>query len=75
MCELPPSELDSDDYPPGPNGMAALCEARIAELEGWRKILPRAERRPVNQHIHTLRGMVRWCKSRAGYVDGTDLEG
>lgn len=70
MGDLPPSEIDEADFPKGPNGLAALCEARIEELERWKRILPKCERRPINQQLHTLQGMVKWCKSRAGYVAG-----
>lgn len=65
---LPPSTIDPDDYPRGPNGMALLIEDRIAELEGRKaECRSKQERRPINQHLHTLRGMLSWCKSRAGY--------
>jgi hypothetical protein len=65
---LPPSSLDRDDYPPGPWGMARLCEDRIAQLEEAKAACgTKAERRPINQHLHTLRGILRWCESLAGY--------
>jgi hypothetical protein len=70
---LPSSALDrhdQDKYPPGPNGLARLCEDRIAELEAAKAACrSREERRPINQHLHTLRDMLRWCRSRAGYVE------
>ena len=65
---LPESEIDADDYPKGLVGKARYLEDRIAELEGFKAIVPRAERRPINQHLHTLRGLLAWCKTRAGYV-------
>lgn len=61
--------LNPDDYERGPNGMARLCEDQIAELLAKRKALPRSERRPINQHLHTVRRMLAWCKTRAGYVE------
>lgn len=65
---LPPSALDRDDYPRGPWGLARLCEDRMAELEEAKAACrTRAERKPINQHLHTLRGMLRWCETRAGY--------
>lgn len=68
--ELPPSRIRADDYPPGPNGLARLCEDRIAELVVQRaECRTREARRPINQHLHTLRGMLRFAKSRAGYVE------
>lgn len=70
--ELPPSNVDPDDFPSGPTGMARYLEARIDELEG-RKIDGRCreERRPINKQIHACRGMLRRCKTRAGYVDSS----
>lgn len=66
---LPPSALNQDDYPRGPNGMALFVEHRIVELEtALADCTTREARRPINKHLHTLRGMLRWCKSRAGYV-------
>lgn len=70
MPSLPPSRLDTASYPSGPNGLARLCEDRLAELgEQLAECRTKAERRPINQHMHTLRGMLAWCKSRAGYVE------
>jgi hypothetical protein len=66
---LPRSGLNDGDYPKGPNGMARDLEARIAELEAAKALCrARAERKPIKQHLHTLKGMLTWCKSRAGYV-------
>ena len=71
--ELPPSKLDRGDldrYPPGPTGMARMCEDRIAELlEQREQCRTRAERSPINKHIHMLRDMLAWSKTRAGYVE------
>ena len=64
----PPSAIDPADYPRGPNGMARLLEARIAELEAQKlECLTRAERRPINQRMHQLRDLLAWCRTRAGY--------
>lgn len=57
----------NEEYPRGPNGLAALCADKIEELTALRDTLPRSERKPVNQHLHTVRQMLRWCKTRAGY--------
>lgn len=78
MMHLPPSKLDRDDadkYPPGPNGFARFCEDRIAELMEQRaECQSPAERQSINKHLHTLRDLLRWCKSRSGYVETpTDL--
>ena len=70
MPELSPSKLDRDSCPSGPNGMARMCEDRIAELlEQKAECRTRAERSPINKYIHMLRNMLRWCKSRTGYVE------
>lgn len=67
---LPPSLVDKDDFPRGPTGMARYLEARIDELEGQRLDAgDRHERRPINKALHACRDMLRWCKSRAGYVE------
>ena len=58
----------SDVEPRGPWGMARDLEARIVELELERQALPRSTRRPINQHIHVIKGLLRWSKSRAGYI-------
>lgn len=55
------------DHPRGPNGLARVCEERIAELEAHRHALPRSERRPINQRLHALRQWLTWCKTRQGY--------
>lgn len=67
--ELPPSAYDPDDYPRGPAGMARYLEDRLEELEGKKcEARTRAERRPINKHLHRCRDLLRWCKSRAGYL-------
>lgn len=53
----------------GPTGMARVLEAKIAELQLERAAVPRSDRRPINQRLHTLRGLLTWCRSRAGYVE------
>ena len=55
------------DKPIGPRGKAMELEAIIADLELQRAAVARAERKPLNQRLHMLRGMLRWCKTRAGY--------
>ena len=67
---LPPSRINRDDYPHGPNGMARLLEDRIAELEAHRaECRTREERKPFNKQLHAVRGLLRFAKSRAGYVE------
>lgn len=68
--QLPPSKIDRAAYPSGPNGLARLCEDRIAELiEQRAECQSSAERKPINKHLHTLRELLRFAKSRAGYVE------
>ena len=65
---LPPSEIDPDDYPQGPTGMAWYLEARIDELEGQKALCRnRRERSPINKQIFACQDLLRWCRSRAGY--------
>ena len=73
--ELPPSDIDPDDYPSGPTGMARYLEARIDELEGHkRECRNRHERRPINKQLHTCRDLLRFAQSRAGYQPPHSVE-
>lgn len=66
---LPESAIDREDYLSGPNGMALALSAEIDELEAHKLTLrTRAEKRPVNQKLHQLRDMLKWCKIRRGYT-------
>ena len=55
------------------NEAARMLEEKIAKLEADRAAAPtRAARRPINQRIHSLRGLrdwvkTDWDKTRAGY--------
>jgi hypothetical protein len=74
--ELPPSLVDKDDYPSGPTGMARYLEARLDEMEGQkRECRFRDERRPINQQMHQLKDLLRWCKTREGYDPQADVSG
>lgn len=53
----------------GPNGLAHALETEIAALVLEREALTRSERKPINKRLHTLRGLLAWCKTRAGYVE------
>lgn len=67
------SEVDSETEERGPNAMARTIEARIAELEAEKAACrTREERRPINQHLHMLRDLLAWCKTRAGYVSAPE---
>ncbi len=66
---LPPSMLDQEAYPCGPTGMARYIEARLTELEEQKAGRPPKEvRREINKQMHLFRDLLRWCKTRAGYV-------
>lgn len=62
--------------PLGPNGMALELEARIAELEAAKgDCRTRTARRTINKRLFAMRGLLRWCKTRAGYRETPrDLE-
>lgn len=67
---LPESKINEDDYPQGPNGMAKLCEDRLAKLAAQKADCRDKEtRRAINKHAHLLRELLGWCKTRAGYVE------
>ncbi len=54
----------------GPNHVARKCEETIEELLAARAVAKTKEdRRPINQRLHNVRSMLRWCKSQAGYVE------
>ena len=52
----------------GPNALARQCEETIARLVTERDALPRSERAVINKQLQTARYLLRWCKSRIGYV-------
>lgn len=71
---LPVSAIDKDDYPNGPTGMARYLEDRIEELEGQKcDAASGADRRPINKQLHACRNLLKWVKSRAGYVPDVQL--
>ena len=55
--------------PRGPNGMADDLVAKITMLEAELSTVTRKERSSINQRLHTMRDMLKWCKSRAGYQE------
>lgn len=57
-CGMKPRDL---------NSIAADIEAKIVELEAEKDAVPRAERRPINRRLHSLRGLLEWAKTRRGY--------
>ena len=62
--------VDRDKYPPCPTGLVLVGADRIAELEREKAVAAtREEKRAINKHLHLCRDMLRWCKTRAGYVE------
>ena len=60
----------SDPFrPTGPYGVAKACEAKIIELEALRATVTPSKRRAINKWLHILRDLVKWCQTRAGYVE------
>jgi hypothetical protein len=52
--------------PTGPNAMAEKITARLVELEAAKAA---GQRGTNNVRIRELKSLLRWCKSRAGYVE------
>lgn len=52
----------------GPNHIALECEATIARLEVERVTAQGAERKAINQRLHMLRDLRKWCMAREGYI-------
>lgn len=69
------SEINQDDYPSGPDGAALLCVDRLKELESWKaEAKTRAERSTINKQMHSVRMLLAWCKTRAGYTGAVDAD-
>lgn len=62
--------LDAEAYPRGPNGLAAMCRDKIAELEAKRESLPRSERKAINSRLRSCRMLLKFATTRAGYDPG-----
>lgn len=53
--------------------MARLCADRLDELEGLKAdARTRRERSTINKQMHSLRMLLAWCKTRAGYTGALD---
>ncbi|RVQ65729.1 hypothetical protein EKN06_12400 [Croceicoccus ponticola] len=60
---------DTPDFGRGPNGLALLCEHKLDELVAEKaECTDRQRVRAINKHMHTLRELLRFAKSRAGYT-------
>jgi hypothetical protein len=64
-------EIDLTDplRPTGPYGMSQFYLKRIAEIEAAMPELPPAKRKRASNQIRFLKRQVKWCRSRAGYVE------
>ena len=52
----------------GPRGLAARLEDDITDMQAQLEVATtRAERSRLNKAIHRNKGLIRWCKTRAGY--------
>lgn len=55
--------------PTGPTMMAREIEDILTDLNAQLEVVEtRRERSALNKRIHHLKGLLAWCKSRAGYV-------
>lgn len=53
----------------GPNGLAVKCEAILPGLLAARDAAPtKRERKQLSSRIKTARMLLKWAKTRAGYV-------
>lgn len=53
----------------GPTAMAAKLEDDLTDLRARLEVAEtRRERKALNKRVHLLKGMLDWCKTRAGYV-------
>lgn len=52
----------------GPNHIAQECEATIARLVAERVTAKGEDRKAINQRLHALRDLRKWCMTRAGYI-------
>lgn len=59
--------LDQRDYPSGPNGLAQLCADKMADLLAERETADRDRRKAINKHLHLLRDVLNFSRSRQGY--------
>lgn len=65
MDGLPNSLVDQDRHWSGPLGLVQFCEHRLAVLEAVkRECSTRAERRPINRHMHQMRQILKLATAR-----------
>ena len=60
-----------DDAPRGPYAMAQDCRAMIPKLdEQIATAKTKREAKQLRQRRRLCRDIVRWCETRAGYIEG-----
>ena len=53
----------------GPNGLAEVIRDKLVDIAAELDVCTdRRQRKALNQHAHMIKGMLRWCKTRAGYT-------
>lgn len=52
----------------GPNRLAAHCADTIPLVEARLSTLTGKKAREARRHLKLMRGLKRWCETRAGYV-------
>lgn len=65
---------DLEDYPSGPTGAAMHCLDKMADLEAEKATATPERRKAINKHLHTLRHLMRFYKSRAGFVTAAPVD-
>lgn len=69
MRSLTVSAETESQYPRGPNGLHDLCRDELAKIDAALSTnLTKAEARKLRTRRKTCRMMMKWCKTRAGYV-------
>ncbi len=59
------------ERPGGPTAMAARIEDELTDLGAQLEVAEtQRERKALNKQIHALKGLLAWCKTRAGYDPG-----
>jgi len=57
----------------GPNAIADTIRDELDDIAARLDSaeLSREERRPLNKRAHVLKGLLKWCESRAGYIENS----
>jgi hypothetical protein len=69
MPSLNVSAETERQYPRGPNGLHDLCRDEIVKIDALLAGAPtKADAKKLRSRRKTCRMMMKWCKTRAGYV-------